>query len=178
MNKESKFGSNCSPVLTELGDAQSNLSSPENKDLKLKPEELDESVQCQACRLIELRNTELKKKREKLKRALLEHVKLDHQDAMKPHFSELCKDDRVEHVHSSDEVQKNCKNPDVSISDRVKVSEKGQQMLIQPPQPRIKRLKGELAKSVGRKIDGCDWLIFHPDLNEQGMEAVKRPGPN
>lgn len=125
---------------------------------------LDEtnSVPCQACRQFELMGLELKKQREDLKRTLLQHLR-EHHENFNP---ETCPDVTSETARESQQGDAPATIKDQthsvrSISDHVTIPSNHHRVL-QPPEPYVKRLKGDLAKSIGRRIDGCNLNILNP----------------
>lgn len=159
--------------LTELGamQSESRLSSVTSSERNEKLQELISSTPCQACRLMELSSYELKKQRENLKRTLLVHRKLEHEN--KSRSNDLGKE-TLPGAEGDDVADAGKKYNFGPLCNRLPFLK--QNSGVHPPEPRVKRLKGELAKSVGRRIDGSDWSILHPDLCDSQSEVRSNRG--
>lgn len=123
--------------------------------------EVFDHFSCPECKLIMEKKKELMKQRRELKQSVVKHEQLDH--ALLPSEAKGEKSMSRDPPSELLEVFKNTKytgnlSPLSSRLPDSKAIQNGEQ----PPMPTVKRLKGDLAKSVGHKIDGCDWFVFHP----------------
>ncbi|BFY97475.1 hypothetical protein BsWGS_00515 [Bradybaena similaris] len=137
--------------------------------------EIFDPSSCPECKLIMEKKKELMKQRRELKQSVARHEQLDH--PLLPSEGEREKSLTRDPPSDILEVFKNTKytgnlSPLSSRLPDSKAIQKG----AQPPMPGVKRLKGDLAKSVGNKIDGCDWFVFHPYVDLGLPEELNQDG--